>query len=153
MIGGDSGLFVIAELFMLQHVPDLGQEVEDTASFHWNISNYRKLDKKVYSPEFTCGGHKWYVEVCPTITFLVNIRTMKSNEFTLVVHEIGELFSSHSAMVQIPRRHLFIWTTSVPMFPMTGTYVFSLRWLCPIPMIRRSISRAVGFRHPFDSLD
>lgn len=42
---------------------DLGQEIEDFQMFHWEIKNYRKQDKRISSPEFECGGHKWYVSI------------------------------------------------------------------------------------------
>lgn len=47
------------EAFMARHLPDLGQEVEETQVYTWSITNWRKQDKKVTSPEFDCGGHKW----------------------------------------------------------------------------------------------
>jgi len=52
---------IIDELFMQRHLPDLGQEVEDTQVFTWNLSNWRKLERKITSPDFPCGGHKWHV--------------------------------------------------------------------------------------------
>jgi ubiquitin carboxyl-terminal hydrolase 7 len=41
-------------------MPDPGHEVEDFKVFSWRLSNWRKLDKKLTSPEFECGGHRWY---------------------------------------------------------------------------------------------
>lgn len=42
-------------------MPDLGHEVKDFAVYHWRLTNWRKLEKKITSPEFECGGHRWYV--------------------------------------------------------------------------------------------
>ena len=33
--------------------------------FHWRISNYRNAGKKLTSPEFECGGHKWNILLFP----------------------------------------------------------------------------------------
>ncbi|KAG8830768.1 hypothetical protein FRC17_004263 [Serendipita sp. 399] len=49
------------EAFMQRHLPDLGQEVEDSQVFTWRLSNWKKLERKISSPEFPCGGHKWRV--------------------------------------------------------------------------------------------
>jgi ubiquitin carboxyl-terminal hydrolase 7 len=49
------------EAFMQRHLPDLGQEVEDTQVFTWPLTNWRKLERKMTSPDFVCGGHKWQV--------------------------------------------------------------------------------------------
>lgn len=46
---------------MARHLPDLGQEVEETQVYTWPIASWRKQDKKVTSPEFECGGHRWSV--------------------------------------------------------------------------------------------
>jgi ubiquitin carboxyl-terminal hydrolase 7 len=40
-------------------MPDLGQEIDDFRVFHWRLKNYREKDKRICSPEFECGGHKW----------------------------------------------------------------------------------------------
>lgn len=46
---------------MQRHLPDLGQDVEDTQVFKWQLTNWKKLERKIASPEFSCGGHKWQV--------------------------------------------------------------------------------------------
>lgn len=51
------------EAFSAKHMPDLGHEVKDMKVFNWKLTNWKKLDKKLTSPEFECGGHKWYVTV------------------------------------------------------------------------------------------
>jgi ubiquitin carboxyl-terminal hydrolase 7 len=45
--------------FATKHMPDLGHDVKDFKVFSWRLTNWRKLDKKLTSPEFECGGHKW----------------------------------------------------------------------------------------------
>lgn len=44
-------------------MPDLGHEVKDFTVFSWKLNNWKKLEKKLTSPDFECGGHKWYVYV------------------------------------------------------------------------------------------
>jgi ubiquitin carboxyl-terminal hydrolase 7 len=41
-------------------MPDLGHDVKDQKAFTWPLKNWKKLDKKLTSPEFECGGHKWW---------------------------------------------------------------------------------------------
>jgi ubiquitin carboxyl-terminal hydrolase 7 len=40
-------------------MPDLGHDVHDFKVSTWRINNWSKLDKKLTSPEFECGGHRW----------------------------------------------------------------------------------------------
>jgi ubiquitin carboxyl-terminal hydrolase 7 len=47
------------EAFSAKHMPDLGHDVKDFKVFTWRLNNWRKLEKKLTSPEFECGGHKW----------------------------------------------------------------------------------------------
>lgn len=47
------------EAFASKHLSDMGEEVEDFTVFTWNLSDYRRMEKKTTSPEFSCGGHKW----------------------------------------------------------------------------------------------
>ncbi len=49
------------ESFAAKHMPDLGHEVKEFKVFSWKLTNWKKLEKKITSPEFECGGHKWYV--------------------------------------------------------------------------------------------
>ena len=49
------------EAFAAKHMPDLGHDVKDFKVFSWPLNNWKKLDKKLTSPEFECGGHKWCV--------------------------------------------------------------------------------------------
>jgi ubiquitin carboxyl-terminal hydrolase 7 len=40
-------------------MPDLGHDVKDFTVYSWRLNNWKKLEKKLTSPEFDCGGHKW----------------------------------------------------------------------------------------------
>jgi len=42
-------------------MPDLGHDVQEFQVFHWKLKGWKELGKKLTSPEFDCGGHKWYV--------------------------------------------------------------------------------------------
>jgi hypothetical protein len=53
------------EAFAAKHMPDLGHDVKDFQVFTWRLNNWKKLDKKLTSPEFDCGGHKWFVDGVP----------------------------------------------------------------------------------------
>ena len=50
-----------AGAFAAKHMPDLGHVVREFQVAHWKLQDWRKLDKKLYGPEFDCGGHKWCV--------------------------------------------------------------------------------------------
>ncbi len=52
---------LLDEAFAAKHMPDLGHEVKDFQVFTWRLTNWKKLEKKITSPEFECGGHKWFV--------------------------------------------------------------------------------------------
>lgn len=47
------------EAFAAKYLPDLGHDVKDFKVFNWRLTNWRKLEKKLTSPEFECGSHKW----------------------------------------------------------------------------------------------
>ncbi|KAM0756443.1 cysteine proteinase [Meredithblackwellia eburnea MCA 4105] len=53
------------EAFAAKHLSDMGEEVEDFTVFTWPLKDYRRLDKKQLSPEFSCGGHKWNILLFP----------------------------------------------------------------------------------------
>jgi hypothetical protein len=53
----------IDEAFIQRNLPDLGQEVEDTQVFTWQLTNWKKLERKLTGPDFPCGGHKWQVDI------------------------------------------------------------------------------------------
>lgn len=48
------------EAFAAKNMPDLGHEIKDFKVYSWRLTHWRKLEKKITSPEFECGGHKWY---------------------------------------------------------------------------------------------
>ena len=49
------------EAFATKHMTDLGHDIEEFQAFHWNLRGWNKLEKKLTSLKFDCGGHKWYV--------------------------------------------------------------------------------------------
>ncbi|GAA6033904.1 hypothetical protein NBRC10512_001767 [Rhodotorula toruloides] len=53
------------DAFAAKHLTDMGEPVEDFQVFSWKLSDYRRLDKRVTSPEFACGGHKWNILLFP----------------------------------------------------------------------------------------
>lgn len=48
------------EAFAAKHMPDLGHDVKEFKVYTWKLTNWKKLEKKITSPEFECGGHRWY---------------------------------------------------------------------------------------------
>lgn len=63
---------LLEEAFAAKHMPDLGHDVKDQKSFTWPLKNWKKLDKKLTSPEFECGGHKWWGQTqayCCSLTY------------------------------------------------------------------------------------
>lgn len=50
------------QAFIAKHMPDLGHEIKDVHVYNWRLTNWKKLEKKITSPEFECGGHRWYVQ-------------------------------------------------------------------------------------------
>ena len=55
-----ASFLILDEAFAAKHMPDLGHDVKEFKVFTWKLTNWKKLDKKITSPEFECGGHKWY---------------------------------------------------------------------------------------------
>ncbi|RPD80183.1 cysteine proteinase [Lentinus tigrinus ALCF2SS1-7] len=53
------------EAFAAKHMPDLGHDVKEFKVFTWKLTNWKKLDKKITSPEFECGGHRWRILLFP----------------------------------------------------------------------------------------
>ncbi|GAA5896538.1 hypothetical protein JCM6882_005722 [Rhodosporidiobolus microsporus] len=53
------------EAFAAKHLSDMGEEVDDFHVFTWKLTDYRRMDKKSLSPEFSCGGHKWNILLFP----------------------------------------------------------------------------------------
>ncbi|KDQ18041.1 hypothetical protein BOTBODRAFT_29357 [Botryobasidium botryosum FD-172 SS1] len=53
------------QAFVHKHMPDLGHEVDDFKVFTWRLSKWRALEKKLTSPEFECGGHRWRILLFP----------------------------------------------------------------------------------------
>ena len=56
---------LLDDAFAAKHMPDLGHDVKEFKVFTWRLTNWKKLEKKITSPEFECGGHKWYAVSYP----------------------------------------------------------------------------------------
>ena len=48
------------DALVAKHMPDLGHDIKEFQVFHWELHDWKELGKKLTSPEFDCGGHKWY---------------------------------------------------------------------------------------------
>ncbi|KAF9230683.1 hypothetical protein BU15DRAFT_15958, partial [Melanogaster broomeanus] len=53
------------EAFVAKHMPDLGHDVKDFYVYTWRLTNWKKLEMKLTSPEFVCGGHRWSILLFP----------------------------------------------------------------------------------------
>ncbi|KAK7043601.1 ubiquitin-specific protease ubp15 [Paramarasmius palmivorus] len=53
------------EAFAAKHMPDLGHDIKDFKVFTWQLEHWKKLEKKLTSAEFECGGHKWRILLFP----------------------------------------------------------------------------------------
>ena len=75
--------YVTEEAFAAKHMPDLGYDVKEFQVSHWKLQGWKKLEKKLTSPEFDCGGHKWCV--LPhhrSFVLLRNLRTHSGGSFS-----------------------------------------------------------------------
>ena len=96
----------LVEAFAAKHMPDLGHDVKEFQVFHWKLQSWKKLEKKLTSPEFDCGGHKWCV--LPPYRPPPHLRNLKTRP--------GGYFSSRSAILTLRRTipSLFISITPTP---------------------------------------
>jgi hypothetical protein len=111
----------IDEAFAAKHMPDLGHDVKDFKVFTWRLNNWKKLDKKLTSSDFECGGHKWYVTLCPHLHW-TNVR------------QSGVYYSSHLAIPMLHQMTRCLCTSIMPSRrkrPKAGMHVHSLHWLSP----------------------
>ncbi|KAJ7285909.1 hypothetical protein C8J57DRAFT_1496609 [Mycena rebaudengoi] len=53
------------EAFAAKHMPELGHDIKDFQVYTWRLNNWKKLEKKLTSEEFECGGHKWRILLFP----------------------------------------------------------------------------------------
>ncbi|PSR74161.1 hypothetical protein PHLCEN_2v10117 [Hermanssonia centrifuga] len=53
------------DAFAAKHMPDLGHDVKEFKVSSWRLTNWKKLEKKITSSEFECGGHKWRILLFP----------------------------------------------------------------------------------------
>ena len=60
------------EAFAQKNMPDLGHDVEDFKVYTWRLNKWKTLEKKLTSPEFECGGHRWYGAAQSSLPLLTN---------------------------------------------------------------------------------
>ena len=123
------------EAFAAKHMPDLGHEVKEFQVYHWKLQGWKKLGKKLISPEFDCGGHAWYV--APG-------HRHPSHSYNLQTHS-GRYFSSRPVIATPPRMTppLSISIAPTPTQGGEGTLVPNLRWSSRTPTILPFIPSAV----------
>lgn len=69
----DVVLYRVDEAFAAKHLPDLGHDVKDLKVFSWTLRGWKKLEKKLTSEEFECGGHKWYVFGALFVSLIIRV--------------------------------------------------------------------------------
>ena len=69
------------EAFAAEHMPDLGgYDAKEFQVYHWRLQGWKKLEKKLTSPEFDCGGHKWYASPWLSIAVFLTRVTRKPTQ-------------------------------------------------------------------------
>ena len=123
------------EAFTAKHMPDLGHDVHDSQLFHWKLNRWRRLERELTSPEFGCGGYKWYV--LPGYCRLSHSCNLKPHS--------GGYFFSHPAIITLPRTtpSLSISIVPTPTQRRVGTLLLNSRWLSQILTIQPSTPSAV----------
>jgi hypothetical protein len=90
---------------VLENLGDL--QVVAEAHYTWEITNYGKLPNKAFSPEFECGGYKWF-----------NI-----HDYSLI---IGVFFSFHGGIIKKIVHLLILKLFHLKMHLKIGMYVLNL---------------------------
>jgi ubiquitin carboxyl-terminal hydrolase 7 len=132
------------EAFAAKHMPDLGHDVKDFKVFTWPLSNWKKLEKKLTSPEFECGGHRWCLLFAAFMTSYLKLTLLG------LFPMIGESFFSHlvTLMHHLMTPSLFISTMPTQRRPLRdGTPVHSLHWSFQILMTQQFTLPAVRLIH------
>ena len=123
------------EAFAAKHMPDLGHDVKEFKVYTWKLASWKKLEKKITSPEFECGGHRWYAQ-----------RMVRINLFSSWLWRVGVSCSSLSAtptrLQTIPCPCIWIMPT-LNVLPKDGMHVPSSHWLSQIHMTPRFTLSAV----------
>jgi len=132
------------DAFAAKHMPDLGHDIEEFRVFHWKLQGWKKIEKKLTSPEFDCGGHKWYV-----------LRARRRSRLRDLKTHSGGYFSSHSAILTLIQLipSLCILITPTPRAQKrVGTLAPNLRWSFQTLTIIPPIPSAVRSSQPRTSL-
>ena len=124
------------EAFVARHMPDLGYDQKDFTAFTWHLKNWRKLEKKLTSPEFECGGHKWLVHYVQCIPYVLSYYVITGAYYC---------FPSGTPMPPLMTQYQF---TLIMLNPRShrkaGTPAPSLLLSSQIPMIQLSTLLAVS---------
>jgi len=81
------------EAFATKHMPDPDHAVKEFQVFHWKLSGWKRLGRKLTSSEFDCGGDKWYV---------LSGCCRHSHSHNLETHS-GVYFSSRVEILTLPK--------------------------------------------------
>jgi len=108
-----------------KHLPDLGHDVKDLKVFSWTLRGWKKLEKKLTSEEFECGGHRWCVasifasrtDIEPTIFRIPFITGVYYSFHSVTLMRLRTTLCLSISTTLIQRRHL-----------RAGMLVLSLLW-------------------------
>ena len=122
------------DAFAARHMPNLGHDVKDFKVFHWKLQGWRKLERKLISPEFDCGGHQWYG--LPGHCRLSQSRNLKFHS--------GGYSSFRSAIITTPLQTTpSLSISSTPTLERVRTYAPNSRWSSQTPTIPQYIPSVV----------
>ena len=128
------------EAFASKHMPDLGHDVKDFTVYTWRLNNWKKLEKKLTSPEFDCGGHKWSrpFSLFHSILLIFSriFKPLLSGEFSFFPLE------TRMRLQMILSLYISIMPTRKRLRK-DGTHVHSSHWLSQTYMIQLSTQSAV----------
>lgn len=91
------------DAFATECVPDLGYDVKELQVFHWKLLGWKKLEKKLTSSEFDCGGHKWYVLLGYRRHF--HLRNLKTPLRRILLFPLGNSYPPLNDVVSVYLDH------------------------------------------------
>jgi hypothetical protein len=130
-----------AEIFVIRNT-NKGDRLllvqEPAHRFHtWKIHNFSKLDKKIFSHQFSAGGRKWYVHICFHLLIFSSIyyswTWLDSNEiisWTCIHRQIGLYPRGNQSLDGEQNLSLYIFLTDCFVFPkyfmLSPSYILTL---------------------------
>lgn len=130
------------EAFAAKHMPDLGHEIQDFQVFSWPLQKWRTLDKKLTSPDFEAGGHKWCV-----IGMCHGVRRSGHTDGLSIPRCEGAYYCSRrgTRTHHQTRPYQYIWTMPIPrLLRRAGTAAPNSPSSCTTHMIPPTTSLAVS---------